>query len=242
MVTIPGAPWSKFRPRFRRNGHAYSKPEDRDAELRTATYLRRVVKQPYTGNVGLACLFFRPNRQRIDTDNLIKHVCDAANGVLWLDDSQCTAVMGIIELDAERPRTVVGIGRHVSSLLRGTDATAPCAVCGQPIPMDGHRGRPPKTCSPECRQASRGHPDLSLPVPCGHCKNHFRRKTRTSRYCSETCRTDALRAKARAKARPNSRCTSCGTELAHKRGGRCRKCWLADPSGHLTDQEVQPHE
>ncbi|WP_280224962.1 RusA family crossover junction endodeoxyribonuclease [Nocardia farcinica] len=230
MVTIPGAPWSKSRPRFSKRGHAYSKDDDRDAELRTATFIRRVVKQPYTGNVGLACVFYRPNRQRVDTDNLIKHVCDAANGVLWLDDSQCTAVMGVIELDAENPRTVIAVGQHRSTLLRGTDAAFPCVVCATPIPMDGHGGKPPKTCSAACRQAARGYPDLSAPVPCGQCGTPFRRKTKTNRFCSKTCRIESLRSTKRAQATPMSKCSGCGKELTHKRGGRCRDCWRANPA------------
>lgn len=227
MVTIPGAPWSKSRPRFSRSGHTYTKTEDRDAEARTAAAMRRVVKVPMTGNVGLVCIFYRPNRQRIDTDNLIKHVCDAANGVLWIDDSQCTAVMGVIELDAENPRTVIAVGKHTSTLLRGSDATTPCVVCERPIPMDGHRGKVPKTCSVECRQAAKGYLDLSEPVPCEHCSTPFRRRTKTNRFCSQTCRADWLRNRKRAASTPNSKCSDCGMQLTHKRGGRCRECWRA---------------
>ena len=54
MVTVPGAPWSKSRPRFTKTSRTYAQP-DRDAEERTASYLKRVVKEPYPGNVGMAC-------------------------------------------------------------------------------------------------------------------------------------------------------------------------------------------
>lgn len=243
MITILGAPWSKSRPRFARNGHAYSKREDQDAEQRTAWHLKRVVRQPYLGNVGLACLFFRPNRQRIDADNLLKHVCDAGNGVLWLDDSQCTAIMGVVELDADKPRTVVAIGEHRSSLKRGINASIPCRVCGGPIYLDNVGGRPPKTCSVECRSKVPGMSgSLSELVPCLECGEPFKRVNHAQKLCSEQCRTDRLRDRRKGSARPLSRCASCGVELTHHRGGRCRTCWKADPkpTKRLTENEVTP--
>lgn len=235
MVTVPGAPWSKSRPRFTKTGRSYAKPEDRDAEERTASYLKRVVKEPYPGNVGMACLFFRPNRQRIDADNLLKHVCDAGNGILWHDDSQCTAIMGVVELDADRPRTVVAIGEHVSTLKRGSDDTVDCRTCGKPIPLSSRmRGHAPKTCSQKCRQASLGYPELAELVPCQECGRKFRRRVRTQKLCSETCRTDSIRNKAKRRWVPYSLCMDCGKELAHRRGGRCRDCWKSDVAARKT--------
>lgn len=230
MVMIPGAPWSKSRPRFaRKTGRTYTPKEDVDAEERTARFLRARVKTPFTGNVGLACLFFRPNRQRIDTDNLIKHVCDAANGVLWADDSQCTAVMGIVEMDPDRPRTVIVVGEHQSTLRRGTDATIACQVCGGPIYLDQVAGKVPKTCSPECRLKVPGAAgSLAELVPCLQCGVPFKRGNHAQKLCGERCRYDFLRDKKRAAARPFSRCTTCDAELTHRRGGRCRNCWRAD--------------
>lgn len=229
MITIPGAPWSKSRPRFARNGHTYTKPEDHDAEKRTATFMRSAVRQPFTGNVGLACLFFRPNRQRIDADNLIKHVCDAANGVLWIDDSQCTAVMGVMELDTDKPRTVIVVGEHESTLRRGTDATIACQVCGGPIYLDNVTGKVPKTCSPKCRLKVPGAAgSLAELVPCLHCGEPFKRVNHAQKLCSTECRYGFIRDKKRASALPFSRCTTCDAELAHRRGGRCRNCWRAN--------------
>jgi Holliday junction resolvase RusA-like endonuclease len=228
VVTIPGAPWSKSRPRFGK-GRTFTPREDLDAEKRTATYLRQIIRTPHTGNVFIGCLFFRPNRQRIDTDNLVKHVCDAANGVLWKDDSQCTGLMAVLELDVINPRTVVIIGRHDTTLTRGTDATIACQVCGGPIYLDDCRGKPPKTCSPECRLKVPGAPgSLAELVPCLHCKTPFRRRTQAQKLCSERCRYDYLRDKRKGVA-TFSACQVCGKQLAHRRGGRCRECWKADP-------------
>ncbi|OHU29059.1 RusA family crossover junction endodeoxyribonuclease [Mycobacteroides chelonae] len=117
-LTVPGVPWSKKRPRFTRRGGAYHDPDDKQAEETTAVYLRATVRRPYTGNVALACVFYRPNRQRVDADNLLKHVCDAANGILWVDDSQCTGITAVIDLDRGEPRTVVAIAPHSSGMVR----------------------------------------------------------------------------------------------------------------------------
>lgn len=224
-IEIPGAPWSKARPRFGK-GRTFTPKEDVDAERRTAGYLRQIVSVPFTGNVGIACLFFRPNRQRIDTDNLLKHVCDAAKGVLWIDDYQCTAMMGVLELDSESPRTAMMIGAHETSMTRGTDAFVLCAVCEGPIYLEKCKSKVPRTCSPECRVKLFGGPgSLAEQVNCSQCGAPFKRRNQYHKMCSEQCRADSLRARNRAKGRPMSRCMDCGKELAHKRGGRCRDCW-----------------
>lgn len=232
-VNFPGAPWSKGRPRFGR-GHTFTKKEDVDAEVRTAGHLRGAVSTPFTGNVGIGCLFFRPNRQRIDTDNLIKHVCDAAKGVLWLDDYQCTAVMGVLELDVENPRTAIVIGSHETSMTRGTDAYVPCEVCEAPIYLEKCSSKIPKTCSLECRAKLFGGPgSLMELVSCPQCGEAFKRRNRYQKVCSEKCRADGLRDRNRAGASPLSCCVDCGKQLAHKRGGRCRDCWRGAVAQHL---------
>lgn len=233
MITIPGAPWSKSRPRFARNGRAYPAAGEVDAEKRTGGYLGRVVTEPFTGNVGLACLFFRPNRQRIDVDNLIKHVCDAANGVLWKDDSQCTAVMGILELDIDRPRTVVMVAQHTSTLMRGSDAVYPCPVCDVMIAMDGQAGKLRKTCSKECAAKARGFESLAELVPCGVCGTPFKRFTTKQRHCSPECGHASTRGIPKSRTARYSRCSVCNKQLAHRRGGKCRDCWKAGPDAAL---------
>lgn len=123
VLTLAGPPASKSRPRFSQ-GRTYKSDADTAAEQATAWQLRRVFRQPWTGNLALGCVFFRPDRQRIDTDNMLKHVCDAGNGIAWGDDAQITATYAMVELDAAAPRTLLVITRHVSSLDR----------CGAPKP------------------------------------------------------------------------------------------------------------
>lgn len=65
---------------------------------------------------------------------MFKHVCDAGNGILWLDDSQITAKYGGIELDRHRPRTILvheGAYRAVISL---RPSSADHTSAGHPCP------------------------------------------------------------------------------------------------------------
>ena len=57
--------------------------------------------------------FYRSTRQVVDLDNLLKHLHDAAEGVIWVNDCQITAY-GVIELhlDREDPRTDLAVEIH----------------------------------------------------------------------------------------------------------------------------------
>lgn len=218
-------PASKARPRFGKGGRTYTPAESRKAEARTAAWLRNVFDEPMPGNVAMACIFYRPNRQRIDVDNMLKHVCDAANEIIWHDDSQCTSVTGVVELDIERPRTLLVVAPHLTTMTRGADATYPCAQCSRPIALEGRSH--PKTCSRDCAARLRGYEPLDEPIPCAECGELFRRTTRAQRLCSPACRADRVRGANKERARPTSTCLDCGKQLAHHRGGRCRDCWRA---------------
>jgi Holliday junction resolvase RusA-like endonuclease len=125
LLTLPGAPASKTRPRFTKEGRAYKTDADEQAEARTGWYLHRAFRQPWTGNLALGAVFFRPDRQRIDVDNLVKHICDAGNGISWVDDAQITALYAVAELDVEHPRTLLVVARHASSLDRAPSKPRP---------------------------------------------------------------------------------------------------------------------
>lgn len=118
-LVIPGAPATKTRARFSRTtGRAYKTQADRDAEDATAWHLRSAFREPLTGNLAVACIFYRPDLRRIDADNMLKHICDAGNKVAWADDAQITAVYGVVELDRDASRTVVVVAPHVSTMDR----------------------------------------------------------------------------------------------------------------------------
>lgn len=225
VVVLDGVPASKSRPRFGRGGRVYTTAESRAAERATAWGLRQAIPVPMTGNVALVCIFFRPNKQRIDADNMLKHVCDAANGVVWVDDSQVTSIAGVVEFDAVRPRTVVAIAPHATSMTRGADDTTPCAACGAPMPMAG-KGYKTKFCSAACRARPRAVAAIG-PKECPQCKREFKPANTRQKLCSQACRAESLRATKRAAAKPRSCCSTCGKQLAHTRGGQCRGCWSA---------------
>lgn len=231
VLRLEGDPWSKSRPRHTRTGRSYVAPEDRDAEQRTRARLQPAFLQPMTGNVAVAAIFYRSNRQRIDADNLLKHICDAGTGVAWADDSQVTAVLGVIELDPTHPRTVVAFAPHDSSMGRGTDWTTICPRCNEVFVVDPKRPSR-RYCSAPCAARARGHV-LADPVPCAHCGVPFRRTTTAQRMCSPDCRAASLagRNRARATDRPFSACSTCGAQLTHRRGGQCRACWTTGAAG-----------
>lgn len=118
-LTIPGVPQSKARPRFGR-GHAYK--ADRSQERATGMVVRQGFSSPWEGAVAVFCAFYRPDRRRVDLDNLVKHVLDASNRIAFKDDSQVTALAALLEVDRECPRTVVVFARHRGSMERGAPA------------------------------------------------------------------------------------------------------------------------
>jgi len=119
--TFDGVPIAKARPRIGARGHAFTPERTRAAEQHLAWRFRLAMRnrEAFAGNLCMACVFFRPDRRRIDGDNMIKLVCDAGNlARAWGDDSQITTKLARVELDAKRPRTEIAIGPMASSLTR----------------------------------------------------------------------------------------------------------------------------
>lgn len=225
VLKIHGVPKSKARPRFGKNGFVYTPKESQAAETALAKELKAHISQPMLGNVALVCLFFRPNKQRIDTDNMLKLVCDAATGVVWIDDSQVTSITGIVELDAQHPRTVFAVAPHATTMRREADDIRPCLQCGEDINL-AHLGYKAKYCSTACRTKSRTKYPAG-PKPCAHCSKIFEGENTRQLMCSKACRIASLKGKRKAAAKPKSNCQHCGKGLAHTRGGSCRECWRA---------------
>jgi len=112
---VPGNPRGKGRPRFSRNGHAYTPAETAAYENLIALACKdaRGDKGPFIGpvamqiHVGKQVPASKPKRTKQamlageirpatkpDLDNVIKAVLDGCNGVAYLDDKQ------IVELNA----------------------------------------------------------------------------------------------------------------------------------------------
>ena len=115
IVTIPGRPVAKGRPRFAR-GRAVPPQATRDAEATMAQYMRLACPEPLAGPLDLRVWFEfrRPDSWpkadrdaidegderwyagRPDLDNLVKLAKDSGNGILWADDAQ------IVRLEASK--------------------------------------------------------------------------------------------------------------------------------------------
>lgn len=148
FIVIEGPPKSKARPRLGKRGSVYSpsKPNEEALGWELKTIFKQRIEE---GNLAVGCVFYRPNRQRIDVDNLLKLVMDAATGIVWKDDSQVTAQLGILEMDKERPRTVIVFGEHQSSLQR-VPITRTCKACGSSFVVDCEV-RTQRYCSAKCK-------------------------------------------------------------------------------------------
>lgn len=117
VFTVPGQPERK--PRHRSgNGQAYSSTGQRVAEQSLGMALRTCFPQPLSGNLAVVAIFYRANRQVIDRDNLDKLLSDAGNGIAWVDDVQITGGAQLVELDRARPRTVIAVAAHASTMTR----------------------------------------------------------------------------------------------------------------------------
>lgn len=104
-VTIPWEPVEKERPRYAR-GRFYN-PDSAD-EARTTWAMKAwwAPREPLKNLCAITVTFYVKQRRKVDIDNLLKHVMDAGNGVLWRDDSQiCSVQMRMLEARPEESRT-----------------------------------------------------------------------------------------------------------------------------------------
>lgn len=225
FFVIEGEPQSKSRPRMG-NGKVYNTAKQKNNEEYLAWNFKKHFEKPLTHNLAIGCLFYRPNNQRIDVDNMLKNVMDAANGIIYVDDCQVTAKLGVAELDKDRPRTVIIVGRHVSTLIRDMNKTLTCPKCKNEFEaLTPYWNKHSKFCSRECASLSKGE-DLRSLVKCLKCSIEFRRKTAAQKYCSEKCRMNLLVDLNKGKRiHEKSHCKGCGKEVSRPEYVRCRECW-----------------
>lgn len=224
-----GPPGSKARARYSKKSRRFYTP-DRTAsqEEALAWKFRSQMRGRATirGNVALLAVFYRPNYQRIDADNLLKLVLDAGTRArAWEDDCQVTTQGAIIEYDPHSPRTIITFCDCPSSLDRSVDRHArPCAHCRNPFtPSDFSRAKTQRYCSPACAARSRGQ-DLSEPVLCPQCGEPFRRRTSAQKFCSVSCARLSRTGKKRPDGSP-ALCIDCKKPVKNRNAKRCRSCW-----------------
>jgi Holliday junction resolvase RusA-like endonuclease len=119
-VVHEGIPVPKGRPRFTKDGGAFTPARTKTAEQDLAWTLKAHVRQrPMVGPLAMVAMFYVPDQRRADADNFLKLLKDAGNVAgIWHDDSQVVACAVTVSLDAARPRTVVALAPAVSELKR----------------------------------------------------------------------------------------------------------------------------
>jgi Holliday junction resolvase RusA-like endonuclease len=115
-ITLPIPGVAKGRPRFTRQGHAFTPAKTRAFEDSAATLLRSLYPlQPRTGALRVTFRFVVKAPKRCsrmhptvkpDVLNLAKAIEDAGNGILWLDDAQLCDVRSIkvYDMSGGQPR------------------------------------------------------------------------------------------------------------------------------------------
>lgn len=212
-----GDPASKARPRFSpKTGRTYTPAATEAAEnLLAMTFRLAFGSRVLDGNVAIAAVFYRPNRQRIDADNLMKLVLDAGTKAgIWHDDSQVTAQASVVEFDAEQPRTLIAVGPTASTLERGP-RTKVCPRCDREFQIEKAERI---YCSRSCAQPP-------ATARCARCGTDFRRQSAGQRYCSKTCaqRDPAVR-QPQADQRPRATCVTCGGPVSRREYRQCAGC------------------
>lgn len=232
-------PKSKSRPKFdarRGRGRAYTPAESRAAEDHLAMSWRLALRgETHDGGLAVACVFYRPNRQRIDVDNMVKLVLDAGTKArAWYDDCQVVAIMARIELDAASPRTEVALIPSTSTLDRSMFKTSACSSCGKSFTIAtsdivtkskrATKPSPGNFCSRLCAQASR-----RVVARCTHCGCEFKRQRAAQSMCSRRC-SDAnapsrsAQMIADGKRPPGPKCSSCGGRVSRREYLKCSAC------------------
>lgn len=129
LLTIPGDPVSKQRPRFS-GKRAYTPAETRAAEESIKWHIiesHRALLPDADSSFGVRLQFFTKNYQRRDLDNMSKLIFDACNGMVWKDDAQVHELTARLVRADPNPRTEIAIyllGKLAHPMI-------PCGICGK---------------------------------------------------------------------------------------------------------------
>jgi len=221
-----GDPVAKSRVRWSRKSRtAYTPQQSVTAQEVLAWQFKALMGQELlAGPVAIVAVFYRPNYQRIDADNLMKLVMDAATQAqVWKDDSQVTAQASFLEFDPDNPRTLVAWCETTSSMDRTRRFV--CKVCGVEFERKSLATlkHPPQTCSPTCR--GKLHIKDRERVRCAKCDFEFVRNRAGQRYCSPLCGARGRLVRQRASLqRPWPQCEVCGQRVSRREYLRCSGC------------------
>ena len=126
--TVEGVPRPKARARRGKGGQWYTPQSTRAYEEAVGWAARDAgIRNPYQGAVRLEIVLWLPDRRRRDVDNCAKSICDALNGIAYLDDSQIIELTVRRGVDRVRPRAVV---RVEAAVLHDVDDMQRAGDCG----------------------------------------------------------------------------------------------------------------
>lgn len=230
-LTFEGRPLGKQRPRFTRKGHVYTPGATREYESKLRVLMRSQLgarKPDGEHKFALRCLFYRQNRQRIDCDNLLKAVSDAATGFIWEDDSQVMEVIGRLFLASDRPRAEI-----VIYLIPDPSPRAKCPTCEREVVTYPSQGT--THCSMKCRNAA-----LRATLKCKQCDAAYELPQSQARkgkgFCSRACSSRFYGArKTNYKGRSTWKCEVCSGAVSRKEYKVCRACSMktrSDPTSN----------
>jgi Holliday junction resolvase RusA-like endonuclease len=221
-VVMEGDPVAHQRPVVTRRGTFTPKrTSDYMETLRWEIFAAYQEVKPVAGDgpikrYGVQALFYRSNRQRIDIDNLMKTVMDAATAAgIWEDDSLVQEMASRVVLAQKEPRLELLIYwvPDLSPLPR-------CKGCGAEVKTDRR-----VYCSPECHSASK-----RVAVDCASCGESFERPQSQikQKYCSRGCMFDGLRRRWANTPKESAlwRCIYCGSQTSRKEYKRCHSCFV----------------
>jgi Holliday junction resolvase RusA-like endonuclease len=118
----PGTPIPKARARWSpKSGSWYTPSTTKVAEEAVAWCFKQALgrRPPFRDTVAIVALFYVPTLRRKDTDNLMKLLMDAGNqSRIWKDDADVIAQAVFLELDRERPRTIVAVWPYLGTRTR----------------------------------------------------------------------------------------------------------------------------
>lgn len=126
LITIPGNPVAKSRPRFFRRGNFVSTYDDQASLMKKIKQdlidlgekfsqnhksyhvLVKFYLKPHGKDINEKLWGFSPCTQKNDIDNICKTIFDCGNGILWEDDSQIVSLIATKEY-SNNPRTEIEI-------------------------------------------------------------------------------------------------------------------------------------
>lgn len=229
-LDIEMEPASKARARIGRGGHFYTPRKTSDYEQNLALLMKtHRTSSDMSGAFGLRAIFNRSGRQRIDCDNLLKAVSDAANGVLWEDDSQVQEIVAKVFRDSGKPRLRVLVHRVKDNLPYYT-----CPTCGKQFHKPKSQARQTKTlnfCSTRCAGIAQRGERVMVTCRCGKEFeiNASRLKWVKNPACSRACNLRYWKAKRDAGKGPAFwKCHTCGGPVSRKEYIRCKACFHAE--------------